>query len=150
MFRSLQTRSFGREHEITADMSTEFHRDADRPDQIDQGDGIEFDVPQIHYPQHITSDPTDIVRQENECSDDIKAQQNKCHYVDGRGRIGKIRKGILPDGEILFIEDVEDATNGSHRPLLPLSVFPPAYLYGNTSRSWPALHSISVMLSVRL
>ena len=57
VFGAFQSRSFRRENKVSTDVCTELQGDANGHDEIDQRNGIQFDIPQVHHANHITGDP---------------------------------------------------------------------------------------------
>ena len=67
-------------------------------------------MPDVHHAQHVDDNHRDAENNEKR-GVNVEAEQNACDKKHGAERERQIHEKITPNGEVLIVEDVEDARN---------------------------------------
>ena len=102
------------------DVAAELHADPHCHHQVDQGDCVQGDVPGIHDAPKIDQNE-DNAEENYRCRSvkifekrtlailpEIHSHEEKCDHKDGGERDANGVESVLPHGEVLLIEDIED------------------------------------------
>ena len=77
-------------------------------DKIDERNGVELDVPEEHDADHVDDDYGDDER-DNEGGKEIEREQYERGEEDGDECEYELNGGVLPNGQVLLVEDVKYA-----------------------------------------
>ena len=88
-------------------MAAELHTDADRHHEVDQGHGVEGDVPPVHQAAEVDDDQDDD-QQVDDAGHQVEAHEYESDNEDGSQRYSQGSESVLPHCQILFVEDIED------------------------------------------
>ena len=90
----------------TEDVTGELDADPARHDKVDQGDGVEGDVPPVHQSEQVYDDQDD----EEDCHHrglEIEASQDEGDSKHRSQWYGQGADGVFNHGQVLFIENVK-------------------------------------------
>lgn len=85
-------------------------------DQVHQGHSVEADAPQPHDAKHVDQDHCDGDADQHR-RPQLEAQQDGAHHEDGSQRHAQVEGGVVGDGEVLLVEDVENTAEDTTTPL---------------------------------
>ena len=95
------------DRESSGEMATELHADAHGHHEVDEGHGVECDVPPVHQAAEVHDDQDDD-HQVNDAGHKVKAHEYEGDDEDGGQRYSQRSESILPHCQVLFVEDIED------------------------------------------
>ena len=97
-----------RECKGTSDVRTEFDRNSDRHDEIDERQCVERYRPEVHETEHAGQDHSDRDH-DHDRGPEIETEENERHQEDGGSAHRQVEESVPFDGQVLLVEYVEDA-----------------------------------------
>ena len=95
------------DRESSNEVTAELHADTDSHHQVDQGDGIEGDVPPVHQAAKVDDDQDDN-EEIYDGGDQIESHEDKSDDEDSGEGDGEGLESVVPHGEVLLVENVEN------------------------------------------
>ena len=89
-------------------MRTEFDRNSDRHDEIDERQRIERYRPEVHKTEHAGKDHSDR-NHDYDRGPEIETEENERHREDGDSTHRQVEESVPFDRQVLLVEYVEDA-----------------------------------------
>ena len=93
--------------ERPGDVGAELYRDADSHHQVDEGDPVELDIPEVHETHHVDEDHGDDP-DDDDGGDEIEGEEEEADDEDGREGDAEHEERVVPHGQVLLVVHVED------------------------------------------
>ena len=88
-------------------MTAELDTDPHSHDKVDQGHRVKCNVPPVHQAAEVDHDEDDD-EEIDDTGHEVKSHEHECDNENRGQRNGERLESVLPHGQVLFIEDVED------------------------------------------